>query len=254
MMSKIKQKKIFDRQKIKIFKYKNHFLKTNLKKNRLVEYLLIVFFYINFLKLKFSLNRNKEVFILSNAPRVKKFLDKRKKIKFKKIQCIILNNGYLLKKKYKFIDDLFLVVCDPLYIFQYMKNIEKSYKGKIFFPYIYNFLIKRKNKNFFYYSLKKRKNINPNFFLGIDDYGSVMFIAIQIALLLGFKKINVVGFDMSFKLNKLKKIDDIIYYTKSSNHFDKNYRKKETLWYEPNLKKILNFKKIFRKKYKLNYL
>ena len=161
-----------------------------------------------------------------------------------------LNRIYLLFEKIGF-ETTFLVSINRYVIKQFSSEMLKNDCIK-FFNYKYRSYVSSKNTvNFIpptIHSIEDFDNIEKGF---LAYSGSVTFLAIQIALYLGFSEIILVGFDNKF--NNQGSSDKAIKSKKNdSDHFDPNYFGKGIIWQLPNYDSLDYGFKVVENYFKIN--
>lgn len=201
------------------------------------------------LKLKNSF-LGESIFLVGNGPSLNK-LDMDKLCNY---YSFAANKIYLLYDKVKWRPD-FYTVLDWRVTPDHYENVNSLEDGIKFFPNRFHGLLREGEDVHWYESLSPGKSIldrfEPDMNRGIFGGGTVITAAIQIAYYLGFRKMFLIGTDVSYtipksvtqsggdrfgtgtQINLLSKRDD------DPNHFDKSYFGKGARWHDPNVDGML---------------
>jgi len=154
-----------------------------------------------------------------------------------------MNRAYLSFDDWGFIPKYHVCINGQV-IQQFSKDLENISAHKFYNRFYRNVFSKKTNINFLYLGLKLTDKVINKFSSAFSSGGTVTFVSIQLAMLLGYKKILIVGMDHNFtnvgKANELAvmKSDD-------ENHYRNDYFPKGISWEYPDLKRSeLGYKKL----------
>jgi len=187
-----------------------------------------------------SFNKSSDTcIIICNGPSLKN-VDVRT---LQKYDCFSMNRAYLSFDDWGFIPKYHVCINGQV-IQQFSKDLENISAHKFYNRFYRNVFSKKTNINFLYLGLKLTDKVINKFSSAFSSGGTVTFVSIQLAMLLGYKKILIVGMDHNFtnvgKANELAvmKSDD-------ENHYRNDYFPKGISWEYPDLKRSeLGYKKL----------
>ena len=176
---------------------------------------------------KWEKSTNKEsCIIICNGPSLKKI----EMNLLKDFDCFGMNRAYLAFEDWGFIPKYFVCI-NELVLEQFHEDIDKIDTNK-FLNHSKRKLFSSKNSNFLMLAFKDRVVNNLSYRLSTS--ATVTFVSIQLAIIMGYRRIGIVGLDHSFS-GPGSPHETLNAETKDENHFLPNYFSGGIKWEYPDL-------------------